>query len=225
MGYLNNSTVTVDAILTKKGRELLARGRDEFQITKFALADDEIDYDLYNPDHPLGTAYYGAAIENMPITEALPDETQMLKYKLMTLPKGLGDNGRVPIIDVVVPSGQLRYGQKYTVNPTTRNFASANEGLGYTFILSDSDVADLETLSTVFAAGGPSLSNSVSAYESARSLTQIARSVAIVPKVNLISNASATLTIIGNETGGRATISFTVKKFDGSAPQTLISRS
>ena len=221
MGYLNNSTVTVDAILTKKGRELLARGRDEFQITKFALADDEIDYDLYNPDHPLGTAFYGAAIENMPITEALPDETQMMKYKLMTLPKGLGDNGRIPIIDVVQLSGQLRYGQSYVVNPSTRNFPSANEGLGYTFILSDSDVADLQIISQVFAAGGPALSNQVSAFESARSLTQIARSIAIVPKANLVSNKSATLTVIGNETGGRATISFTVRKFDGSAPQTL----
>ena len=71
MGYLDNSTVTVDAILTKKGRELLARGQNEFQITQFALADDEVDYDLYNPEHPLGTAFYGAAIENMPVTEAL----------------------------------------------------------------------------------------------------------------------------------------------------------
>ena len=93
MGYLNNSTITVDAILTKKGRELLARGRDEFKITQFALADDEVDYDLYNPEHPLGTAFYGAAIENMPVVEALADETQMLKYKLVTLPKG---TARIP---------------------------------------------------------------------------------------------------------------------------------
>ena len=93
--------------------------------------------------------------------------------------------------------------------------------MGYTFILSDSDVAELQVVSTVFAAGGPTLSNQVSAYESSRSLTQIARSVAIVPKANLVSNMSATLTVIGNETGGRATISFTVRKYDGSAPQTL----
>ena len=52
MGYLDNSTITVDAILTKKGRELLARGRNEFQISQFALADDEVDYDLYNSEHP-----------------------------------------------------------------------------------------------------------------------------------------------------------------------------
>ena len=46
MGYLDNSSITVDAILTKKGREVLARGRNEFNITQFALSDDEVDYDL-----------------------------------------------------------------------------------------------------------------------------------------------------------------------------------
>ena len=54
MGYLDNSSITVDAILTKKGREMLAKGRDNFIISQFALADDEIDYELWNPAHPLG---------------------------------------------------------------------------------------------------------------------------------------------------------------------------
>lgn len=89
MGYLSNSgTITVDAILTKKGRELLAKGQGAFNITQFALSDDEVDYDLWNPLHGLGTNYYGVVIENMPITEAVPDETQSMKYKLMTLPVG-----------------------------------------------------------------------------------------------------------------------------------------
>jgi hypothetical protein len=52
MGYLNNTAVTVDAILTAKGRELLARGDGSFRITQFALSDDEIDYTLYNPTQP-----------------------------------------------------------------------------------------------------------------------------------------------------------------------------
>ena len=65
MGYLDNSIVTVDAILTKKGRELLARGDGSFKITQFALADDEIDYTLYNPQHPSGSAFYGEALENL----------------------------------------------------------------------------------------------------------------------------------------------------------------
>ena len=54
MGYLSNTTITVDSILTKKGRELLARGDGSFKITQFSVSDDEIDYTLYNPTHPSG---------------------------------------------------------------------------------------------------------------------------------------------------------------------------
>ena len=140
MGYLNNSSITVDAILTKKGRELLARGRDEFKITQFALADDEIDYDLYNADHPLGTAYYGAAIENMPIVEALPDETQMMKYKLVTLPKG---TARIPVVRVAQTTIELNANEDTIITPSTVNFGGGNRRFGYTAILSDSDVASI----------------------------------------------------------------------------------
>jgi hypothetical protein len=140
MGYLNNSSITVDAILTKKGRELLARGRDEFQITQFALADSEIDYDLYNPAHPLGTAYYGAAIENLPIVEALTDETQMMKYKLVTLPKG---TARIPVVRVAQNTINLESGEQTRINPQTVNFQNGNQSFGYTVILSDSDVAEV----------------------------------------------------------------------------------
>ena len=74
MGYLDNSSVTVDAILTLKGRELLAKGGNAFNITQFAVGDDEIDYSLWNPADTRGTNFYGAIIENMPVTEAIPDE-------------------------------------------------------------------------------------------------------------------------------------------------------
>ena len=67
MGFLDNTSITVDAILTKKGRELLARGQDEFRITKFALADDEIDYNLWDTSHTNGSNDYVAVIENMPL--------------------------------------------------------------------------------------------------------------------------------------------------------------
>ena len=101
MGFLNNTTITIDAILTKRGRELLARGRNEFKVTKFALADDEVDYRLWDTSHPNGTNFYGAVIENMPILEPVPDETQVLKYKLVTLPK---ETSRLPILDVSISS-------------------------------------------------------------------------------------------------------------------------
>ena len=54
MGYLDNTSITVDAILTKKGRQKLASGQS-LNITKFALGDDEIDYTLYEPAHPKGS--------------------------------------------------------------------------------------------------------------------------------------------------------------------------
>lgn len=107
MGYLNNTTVTVDAILTKKGRELLAQGGNAFNITQFALADDEIDYDLWNQNHPLGDAKMGVVIENLPITEAVPDETQSMKYKLITLDAGTQS---IPYLEVTPTSVTLIVG-------------------------------------------------------------------------------------------------------------------
>lgn len=141
MGYLNNATVTVDAILTNKGRQLLAAG-GQLNITRFALSDDEIDYDLWNPAHSLGTNYYGKVIEDMPILEALPDETQMMRYKLVTLPKDV-----IGIPTITVTPGSIAFttnNQSVTVTPSTTNLAGANSTLGYTVILSDDTVATLE---------------------------------------------------------------------------------
>ena len=82
MGVLDNTSVTVDAILTKKGREKLAKGEGQFLITKFALGDDEIDYNLYDVSHPNGSNFYGEAIENMNLLEAVPNQQLSLRYKL-----------------------------------------------------------------------------------------------------------------------------------------------
>ena len=139
MGFLNNTSVTVDAILTKKGRELLARGQDEFKITKFALADDEIDYSLWDTAHPNGSNYYGAVIENMPLLEAFVDENQVMRYKLVSLPK---NTAKLPILEI--PSPTLAFngpGVTQTITPNTRN-GSDNES-GYNFILHDATIANL----------------------------------------------------------------------------------
>jgi hypothetical protein len=74
MGFLDNSSITVDAILTKKGRAILAAGGD-LNITKFALSDEEVDYTLYDVTHPNGTDSYGTVIENMSLLEATPART------------------------------------------------------------------------------------------------------------------------------------------------------
>ena len=140
MGYLNNSVVTVDAILTKKGRELLARGDGSFKITQFALADDEIDYTLYNPDHASGSAFYGQALENMPLLEAFPDETQVMKYKLATLPRG---TSKLPLLEAGYASISLRQGASLAITPQTLNYLGATstfEAGGYTATIADARV-------------------------------------------------------------------------------------
>ena len=140
MGYLNNVSVTVDAILTKKGRELLANGGG-LNITKFALGDDEIDYSLYEPAHPKGSAFYDAAIKAIPITEASPDETQSLKYKLMTLPK---NTQILPIITLAESSVNLNLpGATSVLSPQTTNISNGNAALGYTFTIANADILTL----------------------------------------------------------------------------------
>ena len=83
MGYLDNSSRTLDAILTKKGGEILSSGGD-FNVTKFALGDDEIDYALWDTTHTQGTDYYGAVIDNLPALEPFNDPSEIMKYKLVT---------------------------------------------------------------------------------------------------------------------------------------------
>ena len=203
MGYLNNSSITVDAILTKKGRQLLARGRDEFKITQFALADDEIDYDLWNNDHPLGTAYYGITIENLPMIEALPDETQMMKYKLVTLPSR---STRIPVISVQNQFITLTGGGTAAIAPYTRNFNMGNQTFGYTAILSDSDAAWLRvTRSSGYRGGGATVPAFIGDNESAQTVTVQGLAFEIIAKAQPLDDKKATITIIGNETEiGRA---------------------
>jgi len=208
---LNNSSITIDAILTKKGRELLARGRDEFKITQFALADDEIDYDLYNPAHPLGSAYYGAAIEALPMVEALTDETQMLKYKLVTLPKG---TARIPVVRVAQTDITLESGEQTVIRPQTVNFQNGNTQFGYTVILSDSDVAEVRATRSAPNQGIATVPQFIGDNEAAQSVTVSGIEFEITAKQQLISDKSATILIIGNETGGRATITLTVRRLE-----------
>ena len=139
MCFLNYTSVTVDAILTKKGRELLARGQNEFNITKFALADDEIDYNLWDTAHPNGSNYYGAVIENMPLLESFVDENQVMRFKLITLPK---NTAKMPILEIPAPNLSFTgAGITQTISPNTRNGADSDSG--YMFILHDATIANL----------------------------------------------------------------------------------
>lgn len=209
MGYLNKSTTTVDAILTKKGRELLARGRSAFSISQFAVADDEIDYGLYDPSHPLGTEYYGSAIENMPIVEASPDETQNLRYKLVTLARG---TNIIPIIQTGVSNISLTYSR--TNNPSTTIRPTTSQGtvlnalpFGYTAILYDREAAiitsdGLPGSATVPVFIGDSVSSNAVVVRGTE-FTISPKDVSVLTETQLV--------IVGNQTGATITIPVTIK--------------
>ena len=136
MGVLDNTTITVDAILTKKGRELLAQGEGKFKITKFALADDEIDYGLYDITHPNGSNFYGQAIENMNLLEAIPNQTLAVKYFLTNNPGQ--SSGNSPIVTLTGPT-TIKATKTGIYQASTDNFANEL----YDFVLSSTQYASI----------------------------------------------------------------------------------
>jgi len=218
MGYLNNQVITVDAILTKKGRELLARGDGSFQITQFSLADDEIDYTLYNPTHPSGSAYYGQAIDNMPLLEAFPDESQIMKYKLATLPRG---TAKLPVLDIGYSAISLQQGAALTVTPQTLNYlgnSTAFETAGYT-----ATIADVRTMGTF---NGVGIQTTTAQNQNTISTTTLGTNVSstvIGSQINLRATTvntlfgsntqlNTTITFVGIDSGARLTVPVTITK-------------
>jgi hypothetical protein len=214
MGYLSNQIVTVDAILTKKGRELLAKGDGSFKITQFALADDEIDYTLYNPNHPNGSAYYGEAIEAMPLLEAFPDENQIMKYKLTTLPRG---TAKLPILDLGFAAIRLKQGASLAITPQTLNYLGASqayESSGYVATIADARVLGNFNGVGVNTADATAL-NSTTTLGTNVSKTVIGTSINLTATtVNTLfggnTSLQTTITVIGRDSGARLTIPITI---------------
>ena len=214
MGYLSNQIVTVDAILTKKGRELLAKGDGSFKITQFALADDEIDYTLYNPDHPNGSAYYGEAIEAMPLMEAFPDETQIMKYKLTTLPRG---TAKLPVLDLGYAAIRLKQGASLAITPQTLNYLGASqafESSGYVATIADARVlgnfngVGINTPEATALNSTTTLGTNVSKTVIGTSINLTATTVNTLFGGN--TTLQTTITVIGRDSGARLTIPVTI---------------
>ena len=218
MGYLNNTVVTVDAILTDVGRQLLAQQNGQFRITQFALADDEIDYTLYNPNNPSGSAYYGQALENMPLLEAFPQATQTMKYKLVTLPRG---TAKLPILNLNTSNIIMPQSGIYTLTPQTLNYLGANtyEPSGYS-----ATISDIRLMSTFEGVGvntpavtALNLANQTTTIGTSISKTVIGTTINMrATTVNTLfgtnSTLQATLTVVGRDSGARLTIPVTVTK-------------
>jgi hypothetical protein len=216
MSYLSSTSVVVDAILTKKGRELLSRNDGSFQITQFSLSDDEIDYTLYNPNHPSGSAFYGEAIEAMPIIQAYPNDQEIMKYKLITLPRG---TAKIPVLSVGYSNIVLKQGSSLSITPQTLNYLGATstfEASGYV-----ATIADVRTTATFNGVGintpeATSL-NSTTTIGTNVSKTVIGTTINITATtVNTLfgTNTSlfTTLVVVGRDSGARISVPVQIVK-------------
>jgi len=214
MGYLDNSSIIVDAILTKKGRELLSRQDGSFQITQFALADDEIDYTLFNENHPDGSAYSGEAIENLPLLEAFPNENNIMVSKLVTLPRG---TAKMPVVTANVSKITLSLGSTAPLNPTTLNFngvSNLTEPNGYI-----ATIADRRLLQSFIAAGTNTSTTTTPRPFSNTSLSQTVRgssfTLTAINSTTLFGTNNTLVTSItleGIDSGARVTIPVEISK-------------
>ena len=203
MAYLNNAEITVDAILTKKGREKLASG-EGLNISKFALGDDEVDYTLYEPAHPKGSAYYDSAIKAIPITEASPDETQVLRYKLVTLPKG---TTKMPKVEFGIPSVSVNQNSgQVQLSPTTS--PSGNTQSGYTMILANKNAGSI--VGSGLSAGAGSTPAFLGDEITATAAIETGLNFVFIPNPNITATVKTTITVYGNETGGSQSIPVTI---------------
>tara|TARA_Y100000114_G_scaffold108242_1_gene101656 strand:+ start:213 stop:896 length:684 start_codon:yes stop_codon:yes gene_type:complete len=211
MGYLDNSSIIVDAILTKKGRELLSRQDGSFRITQFALADDEIDYTLYNENHPNGTAFYGEAIENLPLIEAIPNENNTMISKLTTLPRG---TTKIPVLSLQSNNITVGRSANFTITPNTLNFDTTIES-GYTFTIADRRL--IQAGQTTEANVSEANPRSIPFTGTALSQTFTGQSftgTTLAGTTLFGSNAAlaTSITVVGLDTGARSTVTLTVNK-------------
>lgn len=210
MGHLDNTERVVEARLTALGRRKLAEG-DGLDISQFALADDEVDYKLWQEQLPEEDA--GAIIENLPTYEAFTDETQSMRYKLVSLEPN-SDN--VPQISVdsdlltINLDQQNEFGSSpVDIDPTTTldgTETGLDTTLGYTAILQNRNIADLqaapnsavpETDATI-----PALYGEKDGIGSSDTTSVVGSAFQIGWNApNLTDDEETVLTIIGNETG------------------------
>jgi hypothetical protein len=177
------------------------------------LGDDEIDYTLFNENHPDGSQFFGEAIESLPLVEAFPDENNIMIHKLVTLPRG---TTKLPILQVGSTSVNIGLGQQNTVSPQTFNFAGVNnivESSGYLFTITD------RRLLTSFSGVGANATAARSIPFTGERLSQTVRGQSVtltaISSTTLFGNNSTlttTLTITGIDSGARITIPVTISK-------------
>ena len=212
MGYLDNSTIVVDAVLTKQGRKLLAQGQG-LNIRYFTLSDTGIDYTLWNADHPSGSAYYGEAIENLPLVEALPNGQYAMRNKLVSLNK---DTVQMPSLSVTPqnPIYSIDESKQFSVQLLGYSAAAGVTGQAGTHLL-------IPDVNTVYSNTGTQVdvTGNALSFVSEQEIPQArvyellgtgVQTFSISPVTNLAAQKTITLTFIDILTGAWATSQITV---------------
>jgi len=212
MGYLDNSTIVVDAILTKHGRKLLASG-EGLNITYFTLSDTGIDYTLWNPDHPSGSAYYGEAIENLPNLEALPNAAYFMRNNLITLGRDVTTLPYVTLGGVGVGASVSHNfgGGNDPMNGNSPDLKNASETLGWQIIVPDSTLINVIGWTSIDISGTAQQYLNDQEIQNARVYEHTAQ----IPPVSITRNAttqtrSTTITFISKSTGAYKHMTFTM---------------
>ena len=213
MGFINNTSYILNAVLTKKGKEYLSKSDSKFNITKFALADDEIDYTLWDTAHPKGTDYYGAVLESTPMLEPCVDPEVIMKYKLFTMPVG---TKALPYIDNITPSSLLganalnsSYNSSlpnqwslndHYINPSTAGADNAFINEDYSFLVLNKNVVDIG----IVVDGSANYSvGAVYGEESGRTSKKVVERVAsIITQAGTVGTSRETSIIITGQMSG-----------------------
>ena len=143
MAFLDNSgDIILDAVLTDAGRKRMAEGK--FNIAKYAFGDEEVNYQLFNNNHPSGSAFYDLQIMQTPILEAFTNNTSTMSSKLMTL----NDNNflYLPVLKLNEVWGQPAHGGNAGADGANHSYskpASQAAHSGLFVVTVDSNTEDL----------------------------------------------------------------------------------
>lgn len=205
MGHLDNTEKVIEVRLTSLGRKRLAEG-EGINVTQFALSDDEVDYQLWQEGVPEEDR--GAIIKNLPTFEALPDETQSMRYKLVTLSDS---SDKIPQISV--PENVRLGADPVTLSPETTiegGDTTLDRELGYTAYVEDENVLN------IFATEAPQKQNATipAAYGENASNSGVISSIGTefeIEKAGSVSEDVKTrVTFVGNESGLSYEVMFNV---------------
>jgi len=197
MGLLDSSTLTVNAVLTTRGRELLST-EGNINITQFALSDEEIDYTLYDRKHPAGTNAFGRILENATLLEASPNRSKLSSYL---------KNEVSSITDIKLAKlnySKVHWNAEVGIRPDTIGTAEQITE-DYTFTIQNTNVI---RFNRYFTEGQPWTSSGD--LRSGKITSWIAKGITVRAKI-INPGATTTVTVKGNVSGITKVVSMTVQ--------------